>query len=89
MSSAKQIFLYVLVISVLLCPLRLALIVHYPSYLCTLLGEENRLIIFHMNAVDDYTGVGLSTAAPDVREMMQTTSTSVAQSVTVEFSNST
>lgn len=42
-----------------------------------------------MNAVDDYTGVGLSTAAPDVREMMQTTSTSVAQSVTVEFSNST
>lgn len=68
LSLAKQIFMYVLVISILSCPLQLALIVHYSSCLCTILGEKNRLIILHVNTVGDHTGVGLTTAALQVGE---------------------
>ena len=61
--------MYVLVISVLSSPLKLALIVHCSSCLYTTLGEENSLIILHMNSVGDNTGTGLSTAALEIGEV--------------------
>lgn len=63
LSLAKQIFMYALVILVLSSLLKLALTIHYSSRLCTTLGEENSLIILHMNPVGDHTGVGLCPAA--------------------------
>lgn len=50
-------------------PLKLAFSVHYSSCLYITLGEENRLVVLDMNSVGDHTGVGLSTAALEIREV--------------------
>lgn len=55
--------------SVLSAPLKLAFSVHYSSCLYITLGEENCLVILDMNSVGNHTGVGLSTAALEIREV--------------------